>query len=531
METFWTKLNFLPAAALLTGVFSISASAQVICSAQAGATQTERSEGNTELLGDIVLVCTGGTPTAAGSVVPAINITVDVNTNITSKITASFGATNFSEALLLVDEPNQLVQPSALGGQSHQLLNCGQNGAPDNGPSGPAVCSIVSTGVPTQTYDGTPFATGNSVCNSGIIGINFVPGNNYACGRPNAFQGRMATALGSNVVVFDGVPFDPPGPGTRIIRITNLRADAAMLKAGTPINAVVSISGASSTTITFNTGGSTTTPLEVGFTQKGLSVSTPQLLTVRVAEGSPTFFKDRNVANTIANAVFSAGQFVYQSPSAKDPAQAAQNIPGILYNSEDGFQWQNNTTNAPPNPNPPAGFGAPGYIATDSNYPLNSLSFGGINTGINADGVSSAGTRIALIFKTAAASVTVPSVVYLHRVGSPSTTTGVMVLTSTDSAGAGPFTPGASTTIHNGGMAVYEVLYADPFSIEYADIDCVLPGFLSSATVTANMAPFYTTPGAAIAEPPTSPIPRFSTADSSTVTISSSIFGLIFSFF
>jgi hypothetical protein len=462
-------------------------------------------------------------------VVRPINITVDLNTNITSKITSSFGAVNFSEALLLVDEPNKLVQPSATGGQSNALLNCGQNGAPDNGPSGPGVCSIVSTGIPTQTYDGTPFANGSGgACTSNVIGITVVPGNNYGCGRPNAFQGRMN---GSNVVVFDGVPFDPPGAGVRILRITNLRADAALLTASTPINAVVSLSMGPGPMITFTTGGTATTPLEVGFTQKAMSTSTPEFLTVRVQEGFATAWKDRNIANTVANAIFMAGKWVYISPNAKDPAQAAQNIPGVGYNAEDGFQWQNNTTNAPPNPNPPAGLAGPGLIATDANYPLNSLSFGGINTGINADGVSSAGTRIALSFKTAASSVTVPAVVYLHQVGNPSTITGVMVLTSTDTAGAGPFTPGASTTIHNGGIAVYEVLYADPFAIEYADIECELPGFFNSAMVTANLAPFYNTPAAAVAEPATSPIPRFTTADSTTVTISSSIFGLIFSFF
>jgi hypothetical protein len=531
MKTFWSKCNLLAAAALLTAGFSAPVSAQVTCSAQAGTSPLSRLEGNTELLGDIVLVCTGGTPTPAGQVVRPINITVDLNTNLTSKITSSFGATNFSEALLLVDEPNKLVQVSSVGGQSNTLLNCGQDGAPDNGPSGPAVCSIVSTGVPTQTYDGTPFANGSGgICNSGINGITVVPGNNYGCGRPNAFQGRMTSAIGNNVVVFDGVPFDPPGAGIRVLRITNLRGDAPLLKASTPISAVVSLSMGPGPTITFTTGGTATTPLEVGFTQKAMSVSTPELSTVRVQEEFASAWKVRNVANTVANAIFMAGKWVYVSPNAKDPAQAAQNIPGIGYQSEDGFQWQNNTTNAPPNPNPPAGFGLPGYIAADANYPLNSLSFGGINTGINADGVSSAGTRIALSFKTAS-SVTVPSVVYLHQVGSPSTTTGVMVLTSTDNAGAGPFSPGATTTIHNGGMAVYEVLYADPFAIEYADIECTLAGFLSSATVTANLAPFYTTPAAAMAEPATSPIPRFTTADSTAVTISASIFGLIFSFF
>jgi hypothetical protein len=520
MISFWKKFKFLPAAAILaTGLH-----AQVTCTASAGTMPLARAEGNTELLGDIILICTGGTPTPAGEVVPQINFTVDLNTNVTSKITAS-GATNFSEALMLVDEPNRLVQVASVGGQSHPLLNCGQNGAPDNGPSGPAVCSTVSTGVPTQTYDGTPFANGAGTCISSVTG-GIV--NNYGCGRPNVFQGRM---FSPNVVVFFGVPFDPPGAGTRTLRITNLRSDAALLTAGTPINAMVSISGGPGSAITFPPGGSSTQPIEVGFTVKGLAASTPQLLTVRVEEGFAVSWKPRNIANTLANAVFSAGNYVYHSPDQSDPAQAAQNVPGISFFTEDGFQWQNNTTNAPPSPNPPAGFAQAGYFAGSTNYPLNSIGFGGVNTGISADGVSSAGTRIALTFKTAASEVTVPQVVYLHLVGSPSTTTGVMVLTSTDAAGAGAFTPGASTTIHNGGIAVYEVLYANPFEVEYADIECTLPGFFSSAAVTANLAPFYTTASATVAEPATSPIPRFSTADSTTVTISSSLFGLILSFF
>ena len=121
--------------------------------------------------------------------------------------------------------------------------------------------------------------------------------------------------------------------------------------------------------------------------------------------------------------------------------------------------------------------------------------------------------------------VTVPSVVYLHPVASPATTSGVMVLTSTDAAGAGPFTMGAATTIPNGGMAVYEVVYSDPFSMEYADVDCAVSKFVAWGTqTTVNLAPFYTTSSAALATPtvanPTPvAIPRFSTANSVKVTI------------
>lgn len=523
MNTFWSKFNFIPAAALLTAGICLPARAQVACVVNSATVLLDRAEGNTEPLGDMVLICTGGTPTPAGDPVPQVNITVFLNTNLTSKITAASGATSFNEALLLIDEPNRLVSPT-INFTAHPLLNCGQAGAPDKGPSGPGVCEIVSTGNPAQTYDGTPYGNATGICTSGAVNITVVPAANYGCGRPNAFQGRMS---GTNVVVFNGVPFDPPGAGERILRITNLRADSALLTPSTPIIAEVAVQGSSS--ITFPGGSSSSTPVEIGITQKGLTASTPAALTVRVEEGFANSWKPRNIANTLSNAIYMAGAYVYHMPDANDPAQAAQNIPGILYNTEDGFQWQNNTTNAPPSPNPPAGFGSGSAGAT--NYPLNSVGYSGLNTGINADGVSSAGTRIALTFKTAAASITVPSVVYLHQAGSPSTISGVMVLTSTDANGAGPFTPGATTTIHNGGMAVYEVLYADPFAIEYADIECALPGFFSSASVTANLAPFYTVPAAAIAEPSTYPIPRFSTAGSTTVTISSFILVPFFPFF
>jgi hypothetical protein len=43
-----------------------------------------RAEGETELIGDIVLTCTGGTPTVAGKPVPTVAISVSLNTAVTS---------------------------------------------------------------------------------------------------------------------------------------------------------------------------------------------------------------------------------------------------------------------------------------------------------------------------------------------------------------------------------------------------------------------------------------------------------------
>ena len=44
-------------------------------------------------------------------------------------------------------------------------------------------------------------------------------------GHPNVFQGRQALNS-NNSVVFQGVPFDPPGTATRYLRFTNIRVNA-----------------------------------------------------------------------------------------------------------------------------------------------------------------------------------------------------------------------------------------------------------------------------------------------------------------
>src|SRR6266446_1691195 len=121
------------------------------CIAAASAPLLARVDGKTEPVGDILLTCTGGVPEPAGSAVPQVNFSMFLNTNLTSKVTA---ASQFSEALLLVDEPNTATIPQ------HPLLNCGQAGAPDNGVLGPGVCAIISDGVSTDTYDGIANAYG-----------------------------------------------------------------------------------------------------------------------------------------------------------------------------------------------------------------------------------------------------------------------------------------------------------------------------------------------------------------------------------
>ena len=76
------------------------------CFANGGVSTPARSEGYAELVGDLIINCVGGTPTAQGSAVPFVNIEVFLNTSVTSKLLAG----NWSEAILLIDEPTPAAQ-------------------------------------------------------------------------------------------------------------------------------------------------------------------------------------------------------------------------------------------------------------------------------------------------------------------------------------------------------------------------------------------------------------------------------------
>jgi hypothetical protein len=498
MKTLYTAIL----AASLTSPISLLA--QVVCTASAPAPLLARAAGDTEPVGDILVTCTGGTPTPAGSQVPQENFTLALNTNLTSRVTAD---SKFSETLLLIDEPN-----SAVDVPQHPLLNCGQNGAPDNGALGPGICAIISDGNPADTYDGVPNAYGTATCLPGAV-----PGpNSYGCGRPNAFQGQLNNEL--NSVVFLGVPFDPPGPnGIRTLRFTNLRADAsAFAMSPAPIQAFIAVTGAMSVIVN--------NPEQmVGTSETGMLAGIPSAGVVRVVEGFASSFKDKNISFTTGNggpgnATFT-GLVWHYNGNTNYPPDLAQNIPGLIYNTEDMFQWQNNGINGPPSPNPPLGFG--GAPVSNLGMPLESLAFGGIHTGIADDGVSNTGTRIALSFSNVPAGATMdcPSVVHLFEKGTTTPSTGVLVLTAANSNGAGVFTPTTGSSSAAGNLAIYEVLYADPSLVEYADIACKLDlhghsGGPSGIDVTVSLAPFYLAASAATPTPTTSDpapttIPRF----------------------
>ena len=275
-----------PVVGLLTLLLPSLARAQNFsCTASSGVPPTVRTEGLAERAGDLVLTCTGGTPTPAGLPVPQQNIRVFLNVNVTSGLLDG----DWSEALLMIDDP----APDA------QRL-CASSG-----------CAIDGVG--------------------GATGVDYtVPG----AGPPNVFQGFFVTP---NQVEWLGVPLDPSGPSAvRIVRITNVRVNASQLPLPDPLPASV--------TTFVSATGTTSLPIDspqqiVAFIQDGVTFSvdatallapTPSHndpadpsrdLDLVFLEGFATAFLSRNAGTT---------------PGAPD-ALLPQDQPNLIYNTESGF--------------------------------------------------------------------------------------------------------------------------------------------------------------------------------------------------
>jgi hypothetical protein len=76
------------------------------CFANGGVSSPARGEGLAELVGDLILNCTGGIPTPVGSPIPTVSIQIFLNTSLTSRLLAN----PWLEALLLINEPTPLAQ-------------------------------------------------------------------------------------------------------------------------------------------------------------------------------------------------------------------------------------------------------------------------------------------------------------------------------------------------------------------------------------------------------------------------------------
>ena len=234
-----------------------------------------RAEGLTELIGDIILTCTGGVPTPVNQPIPQVNLTIYLPANVTSRILPN-GA---SDALLLIDEPGTAQNPV-------QRVCANTNG-----------CVVTGTGGVGEPFDGSD-AT-----------------------RPNIFQGLVA----ANSVTFPGVPVEGPGDtGIRTYRITNVRINASSLGVVSP-NTLPVIANVS-------TNGSTSLP--VALPQRSVGTVTASLT---FAAGSVTVPECVSLTRTgpFAGLVYTesfASAFRTRTIAGADSAASAvQNQPGANY--------------------------------------------------------------------------------------------------------------------------------------------------------------------------------------------------------
>jgi len=532
MADFRRCLYALALVALFAG-FTVSASAQAFqCTNSTGVPPVVRAEGYSELLGDIVLDCTGGIPTPPGQTVPAINIAVNLDTFVSSQTTAVLSNVEFLESLLIIDEPNSPSNPGT------QILNCGRTLAPDTSQAGAGVCNIVgggSTGA-AATYNGTQ-------------------------GHPNVFQGRSFRLITgqTNQVVFAGVPIDPPGTQCpvpvngnchRIIRITNIRGDASTkgvaqgnqtstITADLIINPSTGLPVDNPTKVVARVQlglvGPALNAKKLDFIQCSSLQPQTQNLVFTFREGFSNAFKPQSLTQVLANGVAKPA-YNYTggvgNPTTTQGVLNNQNVPGAVYDTESGFVNHLGTAggDAPTNAltgNPGAG------IAFDNT--------GGSATGIALAGKATQGTRLMINFTNipAGSTVTVPNVVNLTNVTGGGITGVAVLISGTTSSGFGG-TPTVAGTTTVGGViggiaspnrAVYEVFFANPSALEQLAVPLTvnglpnLPSNLPAPNIVSqiqgNFAPFYdaannirTTAFAAgtentVATPATLAIPRF----------------------
>jgi len=318
------------------------------CTANAAGTPQLRSEGYTELVGDILITCIGGTSLPIGSQIPTTNITVYMTpaNPITSRLASSGSGPAASDALLIIDDAGSALPTGAAptnnaggyGPQAPQTL-CADN--PGSSGGCPAYVGLDGNGayfVATAT---------SSTANAG------------AANAANIYQGWL-NEVGVQTVTFYGVPVLPPITSgvSRTFRITNIRYPTVGLGNTAGVSVVVSTSP--STVLPING----TTNLLVGivvdpgmkaaiYTDNGTPVALPPPTT---ATTTPTVFQQCDTTKTVAtptvDLVYTEGfatafktRVVPQSNTtwnAEANGGGKQNIPGGLYNgfaqnSESGF--------------------------------------------------------------------------------------------------------------------------------------------------------------------------------------------------
>jgi len=536
MPEFRKLITALAGVALFAGLASaqvgggpgggVSSGQVFTCGVTNGAvTPTLRAEGYTEQTGDIVIVCSGGqvlpsnTGVTAGGVttgvpIPTANITVFLNTVVTSRLLPTATSPNASEALLLVDEPG-----SGLNGYGPSVpqIPCGDVnfgagiggcteyiGSSTVAPNLPSPAGGAGGGVPVSTPTSATACTAASPCAPGA----------------NIFQG-VATG---NQVTFFGIPVMPPASNgdTRVYRITNIRANANGVTAGGPtpgaVTASLSISSSTSLTITNST-------LTVGFVVQGLSTANTLLRNSgNTGSSSGANFpqcSSVSVTSTSSNAAaVGVLQFAENFATAFKIRQSAnaQNVPGTIYNSESGLI-------IPTIVGAPTAFGTAGVAgvadygtrlkATFANVPAGVSLYVSTRDVVNDFATGAAGAQAVLVVSETAGDQ--------PQAGGVPYTVPQATQTATFATGGVAIAPVAINPATGGGSAVWEIINTSANSIDTVDF-ALFANFSANAasnspapgtfTVTLSYAPtpsggaFTSTTGAAASSSLT--IPRFS---------------------
>jgi hypothetical protein len=466
-----------------------AASAQTLngitCFANAATPLQARAEGITELVGDVVLSCNGGTPTPSGAAVPTVNITVALNTQVTSRLVG--GSSNITEALLMLNDP-------APGNQILCAANSGNNFA--------CPTSILGTG-----------AGGGAKLDT--IGLR----NQYT--TANVYQGVLTA---TNQLTFFNVPVDPPGQPiplttsgipngffnpTLTIRITNVRANASALGAPTGFStSTISESISTSAGIPISGPLQTVGSVFQGLVNKSVSgvggSSSPSTIYGGTSGGAPTLtqcssrsLSGSNISAALTEYVNFSEGFATSTKLRYATNLTQESIPGNSQNVEGGLIL-NNSPNA-----------------------SNGQFIGGADFA----------TRVKLTFGNIPAGVTIYVPLSLpSNTLSGGAPTEIMMLTQGESS---PFNPTPASSVNNlpiaiyggfaavplssgAGVAVYEVTSQQPISqntIETFSVPVLVtfsaspstnsPG-LGTTTVQVDYAPSSTVVTAA-----SFPVPRF----------------------
>jgi hypothetical protein len=509
---------------VVVAILAAPASAQFVpplsCFAQAAGTPSIRAEGVTELVGDIIIRCTGGDPTPAGVNLRQVNIQIfsSPSINITSRLLGG----GFAEGMLFIDEFAPSLQ-TLCGNAEDTASALGEISDiyPYSIPAGSAQVRIEGV---CGGHSGSPTSNGLGTYDPRVANTL---ANTW---RGNAYQARRASA---NSLIWQGIPFDPPGTLTdRVLRITNVRVNASQL--GVPAGSQASVAMVISTSASgvFN-------PIALPITNPAPTVAIAlnslafsvrdfksclqcidtnadffddpsedleeddycgyQYLELRYEELFPSVFRRRNQALPITNAL----------DPTDDDTPISQDILGFPFQTESGFMKA---------------------AANGTRWPTiaeNDTRVAGTSGGVV--GLADHGTRLIARFNNVQNGIEIwvqNSVDVVSTQAVSTTDTGQAILTSTDPNGSGPFTPVTpGSDVFGGGLnqvgiiggtgqAVWEILNADTTSIERVNIAVVfaweanttnnLPS-LGTSTANGNLAPLSTTASAS----ETAAIPRF----------------------